>query len=66
MVTLVAHLAPMRAEVWGCAVPRVGPHPVTLTVNRIAEPLSAVTVALASDQRQVQQLAVALSSTARR
>jgi mRNA interferase MazF len=37
----------MRAEVWGCAVPRVGPHPVViLTVNRIAEPLSAVTVAL--------------------
>lgn len=37
----------MRAEVWGCAVPRVGPHPVViLTVNRVAEPLSGVTVAL--------------------
>ncbi|WP_203833243.1 type II toxin-antitoxin system PemK/MazF family toxin [Actinoplanes regularis] len=40
-------LLPMRGEVWGCALPRVGPHPVVvLTVNRIAEPLSAVTVAL--------------------
>ena len=37
----------MRGEVWACAVPQVGPHPVViLTVNRIAEPLSAVTVAL--------------------
>jgi mRNA interferase MazF len=37
----------MRGEVWVCAVPVVGPHPVVvLTVNRIAEPLSAVTVAL--------------------
>jgi len=37
----------MRGEVWACALPQVGPHPVVvLTVNRIAEPLSAVTVAL--------------------
>jgi mRNA interferase MazF len=37
----------MRGEVWACAVPQAGPHPVVvLTVNRIAEPLSAVTVAL--------------------
>jgi mRNA interferase MazF len=37
----------MRGEVWVCAVPMVGPHPVVvLTVNRIAEPLSAVTVAV--------------------
>jgi mRNA interferase MazF len=37
----------MRGEVWGCAVPRVGPHPVViLTVNRVAEPLSGITVAL--------------------
>ena len=35
----------MRGEVWGCALPRIGPHPVVvLTVNRIAEPLAAVTV----------------------
>jgi mRNA interferase MazF len=38
---------PMRGEVWVCAVPIAGPHPVViLTVNRIAAPLSAVTVAL--------------------
>jgi mRNA interferase MazF len=38
----------LRGEVWGCALPNpIGPHPVViLTVNRIAEPLSAVTVAV--------------------
>jgi len=37
----------MRGELWLCAVPVVGTHPgVVLTVNRIAEPLSSVTVAL--------------------
>ena len=37
----------MRGEVWSCAVPVAGPHPVVvLTVNRIAQHLSAVTVAL--------------------
>jgi mRNA interferase MazF len=38
----------LRGEVWGCALPSpLGPHPVVvLTVNRIAEPLSAVTVAV--------------------
>ncbi|MER7958633.1 type II toxin-antitoxin system PemK/MazF family toxin [Streptomyces sp. NPDC096030] len=38
----------MRGEVWGCALANpMGPHPVViLTVNRIAAPLSAVTVAL--------------------
>jgi mRNA interferase MazF len=37
----------MRGEIWLCAVPVAGPHPVViLTVNRIAVPLSAVTVAL--------------------
>lgn len=38
----------LRGEVWVCAFPQpVGPYPVVvLTVNRIAEPLSAVTVAL--------------------
>ncbi|MER7876997.1 type II toxin-antitoxin system PemK/MazF family toxin [Streptomyces solisilvae] len=38
----------MRGEVWGCALPApIGPHPVVvLTANRIAEPLSAVTVAV--------------------
>lgn len=38
----------LRGEVWGCALPSpIGPHPVVvLTVNRIAEPLSALTVAL--------------------
>lgn len=40
--------AALRGEVWVCALPQpVGPHPVViLTVNRIAEPLSAVTVAV--------------------
>ncbi|WP_240528091.1 type II toxin-antitoxin system PemK/MazF family toxin [Streptomyces amritsarensis] len=38
----------MRGEVWGCVLPSpIGSHPVVvLTVNRIAEPLSAVTVAV--------------------
>ncbi|MBT2403493.1 type II toxin-antitoxin system PemK/MazF family toxin [Streptomyces sp. ISL-87] len=38
----------LRGEVWVCALPQpVGPHPVVvLTVNRIAEPLASVTVAL--------------------
>ncbi|MBC7303753.1 MAG: type II toxin-antitoxin system PemK/MazF family toxin, partial [Nocardia sp.] len=38
----------LRGEVWSCALPQpVGPHPVVvLTVNRIAAPLTAVTVAL--------------------
>lgn len=37
----------MRGELWLCAVPVAGIHPgVVLTVNRIAEPLSSVTVAL--------------------
>lgn len=38
----------LRGEVWVCALPTpVGPHPVViLTANRIAAPLSAVTVAL--------------------
>jgi mRNA interferase MazF len=37
----------LRGEVWACALPGIGPHPVViLTVNRIAEPLSAVTVAV--------------------
>ncbi|WP_255285037.1 type II toxin-antitoxin system PemK/MazF family toxin [Nocardia caishijiensis] len=37
-----------RGEVWACALPSpMGPHPVVvLTVNRIAEPLAAVTVAV--------------------
>ncbi|MER6296230.1 type II toxin-antitoxin system PemK/MazF family toxin [Streptomyces althioticus] len=40
--------SPLRGEVWGCALPApTGPHPVVvLTVNRIAEPLPAVTVAV--------------------
>ncbi|MBO0885504.1 MAG: type II toxin-antitoxin system PemK/MazF family toxin [Mycobacterium sp.] len=39
---------PLRGEVWACALPQpVGPHPVVvLTVNRIAQPLTAVTVAV--------------------
>jgi mRNA interferase MazF len=37
----------MRGDVWACALPLVGPHPVVvLTVNRIAAPLSAITVVL--------------------
>ncbi|MFC6011084.1 type II toxin-antitoxin system PemK/MazF family toxin [Nocardia lasii] len=39
---------PLRGEVWACALSNpLGPHPVVvLTVNRIAEPLTAVSVAL--------------------
>ena len=38
----------LRGEVWSCALPQsVGPHPVVvLTVNRIADPLAAITVAV--------------------
>lgn len=37
----------MRGEVWVCPMPGAGTHPVVvLTVNRIAVPLSAITVAL--------------------
>ncbi len=47
MVANIADSTPMRGEVWACAVPLVGPHPVViLTVNRIAAPLSAITVVL--------------------
>ncbi|MBT2908331.1 type II toxin-antitoxin system PemK/MazF family toxin [Streptomyces cellulosae] len=40
--------SPLRGEVWGCVLPTpIGPHPVVvLTVNRLAEPLSALTVAV--------------------
>lgn len=45
MVTIAERITPMRGEVWSCAVPLAGPHPVVvLTVNRIAVPLSAVAV----------------------
>jgi len=39
---------PLRGEVWLCAfAPPIGPHPaVVLTVNRIARPLSAVSLVL--------------------
>ncbi|MEU4318714.1 type II toxin-antitoxin system PemK/MazF family toxin [Nocardia fluminea] len=38
----------LRGEVWSCALAQpVGPHPVVvLTINRIAVPLTAVTVAV--------------------
>jgi mRNA interferase MazF len=43
----IANSTPMRGEVRACAVPLVGPHSVVvLTVNRIAAPLSAITVVL--------------------
>lgn len=47
MVTLAPGTA-LRGQVWACALPQpVGPHPMLiLTVNRVTEPLSAVTVAL--------------------
>ncbi|MQY35698.1 hypothetical protein SRB17_36860 [Streptomyces sp. RB17] len=45
---MVAPGVAMRGEAWACAFPQpVGPHPVVvLAVNRIAEPLSSVVVAL--------------------
>jgi mRNA interferase MazF len=46
-VTAGGGLAPLRGELWSCSVPVAGVHPgVVLTVNRIAGPLSSVTVAL--------------------
>jgi mRNA interferase MazF len=44
---VVAADTALRGEVWACALPGpIGPHPVlVLTVNRIALPLSSVTVA---------------------
>jgi mRNA-degrading endonuclease toxin of MazEF toxin-antitoxin module len=51
VVAATGQLTPMRGEVWVCAVPIAGPHPVVvLTVNRIAEPLAALTVAIRSDR----------------
>ncbi|MGH3319924.1 MAG: type II toxin-antitoxin system PemK/MazF family toxin [Streptosporangiaceae bacterium] len=43
---MVVRGTPLRGEAWICAFPaRIGPHPVViLTINRIAAPLSAVTV----------------------
>jgi mRNA interferase MazF len=47
VATTTGGLAPLRGELWLCAVPVAGVHPgVVLTANRIAEPLSSVTVAL--------------------
>lgn len=45
---MVTSCLALRGEVWGCALPSpIGPHPVVvLTVNRIAQPLAAVTVAV--------------------
>ena len=45
---MVAATTAMRGEVWVCALPQpIGPHPVViLTVNRVAAPLSSVTVAV--------------------
>ncbi|MEU8192730.1 type II toxin-antitoxin system PemK/MazF family toxin [Microbispora amethystogenes] len=45
---MVTSLPPLRGQVWVCAFPAgIGPHPVVvLTVNRIARPLSGLTVAL--------------------
>lgn len=59
------NLAPLRGEVWLCAVPAAGPHPVVvLTVNRIAAPLSAVTVALVTGSAGPPVTHVAISSDA--
>lgn len=59
------NLAPLRGEVWLCAVPVAGPHPVVvLTVNRIATPLSAVTVALVTGSAGPAVTHVAISSDA--
>lgn len=45
---MVSELGTLRGEVWVCAFPRsIGPHPsVVLTANRIAQPLSGLTVAI--------------------
>ena len=48
---MVAADTALRGEVWACALPGpIGPHPVlVLTVNRIAWPLSSVTVAVITE-----------------
>jgi mRNA interferase MazF len=47
VATTSGGLAPLRGELWWCVIPVAGRHPgVVLTVNRIAEPLSSVTVAV--------------------
>lgn len=54
----------MRGEVWGCVLPSpIGNHPViVLTVNRIAEPLSAVTVAVVTGTSGPRTTHVAIGS----
>jgi mRNA interferase MazF len=40
-------LQPLRGEVWDVSFPRVGPHPaVVLTINRLGQKLSSLTVIL--------------------
>lgn len=56
----------MRGEVWGCFFRTPpGPHPVViLTANRIAQPLSAVTVALITGKSGPRATHVAIGSDA--
>ena len=44
----MSEISPLRGEVWVCAFPgHIGPHPaVVLTANRIAQPLSGLTVVI--------------------
>lgn len=65
MVAGVGALAPLRGEVWLCAVPGAGPHPVVvLTTNRLIGPLSAVTVALITGSQGPQATHVAVGQEA--
>ncbi|RAJ44147.1 mRNA interferase MazF [Kitasatospora sp. SolWspMP-SS2h] len=62
---MTARLEALRGEVWICAkLPgRIGIHPVVvLTANRIAQPLSAVTVALITGTSGPPETRVALGA----
>lgn len=58
--------APLRGQVWTCALPPpLGPHPVViLTVNHVATPLSAVTVAVITGTDGPRQTHVPIGSDA--
>ncbi|MCD0482341.1 type II toxin-antitoxin system PemK/MazF family toxin [Streptacidiphilus sp. ASG 303] len=60
---MVGPRTPLRGEVWLAAVPVAGVHPVVvLTANRIARPLSAVTVVLVTGTEGPEETRVALDA----
>ena len=55
---------PLRGEVWVCGFAQpIGPHPaVVLTVNRVAQPLSAVTVVLVTGTEGPEETHVSIGA----